>query len=84
MSRASSSITLLLEPFVFVRTPSKTLPTASSSRVTRVSYSVIHRQSEVFPKPSKKVTHPLSGNGSCDRRAKPLRKTFIRAAASSS
>ncbi|RYQ99073.1 hypothetical protein Ahy_B07g086931 [Arachis hypogaea] len=84
MSRASSSITLLLDLFLFARTPSKTLPTAYLSRVTRVSYSVIHRQSEVFPKPSKNVTHPLSGNGSGDRRAKPSRKTIVRPAASSS
>ncbi|XLT01547.1 hypothetical protein HN51_050898 [Arachis hypogaea] len=79
MSRASSSISLLLEPFLdrFVRTPSKTLPTASSSRVTRVSFSVTHRQSEVFLKPSKNVIHPLAGNGSGDPRAKPSRKTIV-------
>ncbi|RYR30749.1 hypothetical protein Ahy_B01g055516 [Arachis hypogaea] len=43
-----------------------------------------HRQSEVFPKPSKNVTHPLAGNSSGDPRAKPSRKTIVRPTASSS
>ncbi|XLT02320.1 hypothetical protein HN51_051671, partial [Arachis hypogaea] len=62
--------------FYLIPLISSTLPTASSSRVTRVSFSVTHRQSEVFSKLSKNVTHPLAGNSSGDPRAKPSRKTI--------